>query len=1201
MSFNPRLYYTLVLAGVVCLAGTAWAKDTDVYLMAPSNTRDDSPNVLIIFDNSGSMASNSITTRPPFDPNVDYCTAVGNPGIACNRVYWSFDGRPPRSDSNNWFTDSKNRCEDSKSVLINTGFYFGSKVIGFRTDGRTSQNGWRSLNGRVDSGLAYVDCQVDGSNAEGYARGGSTSTSQAYTGNQNQEFDWANFTTNATPTLFSGQYMNYWHNSTLAVTQTRLEIAKNAIKNVIDANRNVRFGLMVFNDNDDGGPHGGRVIMKVDTMDDARRTAMKNTIDSLQGTTWTPLAETMWEAYQYYGARNVDYGNDEPGATPARDTSAESGSNYVSPFRYGCQKSYIVYMTDGDPTKDSDADSKIKGLSGLSSSTCSFTSDSRTSCLKDLAGWMRNNDVLASLPGNQTVNTFTIGFGSGISSDGRALLQQTATNGGGKYYAAEDADQLASAFQNAITEILQTNASFSSPSLSVNAFNRLFNNDDVFFALFKPSSSVAWEGNTKKFRLCNSDDVTAHGCTYGAVIDRNGNSAIDSNSKIKDSAVSYWGTTADGAEVTKGGAGAQIPAPTSRALYTYRGSYSGLSATSPATPSRIQASVGNSLYDAAVADPTILGLPTGSTATDVENLIKWMLGQDTYGTDTTTSRWAFADPLHSRPVAVTFGAESLANGQPDPTKPIIKLFVGTNDGAVRIISSDSGREEWAFVPKEMLARQHDLASDPDGSHIYGLDGTPSFWTKDINNDGVIDPTAGDRVYMYISMRRGGRNIYAFDVTPTTKMTSQTDTLSPKLMWVITGGSGDFARLGQSWSRPVIARVAWKCSGTECDDGNALTDDSESRTVLMFAGGYDENKDNGWSADGVGNAIFIVDPLTGARLWWASSDSNATLVLPGMVHSIPSDLALMDSNADGAIDRVYVGDTGGQLWRLDLGAQLDVNSNGGTNGYIFADIGCTGDTRSNNCAATTAQNRRKFFYPPDVSQVKDSDFSSQAYYDLVSIATGDREDPLDFLTTNLTTGSKEAVHNRIYAFRDYNYKTGAPGTLPSPITDGDLYDATANRLGTLTGAALQTEIDSQVKNSKGWFIDLKESSAVTLFNGLNTVWVGEKSLAKTVIFGGVLYVTTFVPANTVTQEATCAASEGESRAYALNFLTGTPEFDYNNDGTKDRYTAVGGGIPSEVVIVIREGGITGLVGTSGGAGSVTPPDTTGIWRTYWLEK
>lgn len=1264
--YLDRLIQALAVALLVALPGLqpVHAKDTDVYLMSPSVARDDSPNVMIIFDNSGSMNTNISSTRPAYGPSIDYCTddldtltgvAGANGGKPSNcasisgRIFWDFGNNPtpPSTTSNRWFAASKNMCLDSSSALASSGFYGGTKIARWSDSGNKN---WRTLSGYVDSDIIYVDCQADGT-ANGQTGGDNTfprnSITSAYTSSSAQAFNWANFTSNSSPTLYSSNYVNYWRNSALLTTITRMDVAKSAVKSLIDANKSVRFGLTIFNDNN-LTPHGGRVLMRIETMSDTRRTLMKNAVDALSPDTFTPLAEAMWEAYLYYGGLSVSYGNPSPLQSPQQDSCAQNVTSsycadgglyratngqysdssgaivsgapvdssyndggYISPFKFGCQTAYIIYVTDGDPTNDTDANGtdKIRSLSGLSSCDGS-------SCLDDLAGWMHDNDVYGGLGGKQVINTYTIGFGGGISAAGLALLQQTASKGGGSYYTADDADQLSSALQGAITEILAANASFTAPSLSVNAFNKLYNRDDVYFALFKPSSSMAWDGNIKRYRLCNTSDATSYGCTFGEVIDSNNAQAIDGQtSKIKDTAVSFWSASADGADVTKGGAGSKITDNTRvpRTLYTYRGSYSGLSSSSPATPVTIVASTGNSIYDAAVTDPTILGLPAAAPSADVAKLINWMRGQDAYDKDTDgdtteTRSWNFADPLHSRPVAVTYGAENDGFGNPDPNKPIIKLFVGTNDGMVRIINNSTGMEEWAFMPNEMLNKQAALAQDADGDHIYGLDDSPSFLFVDNNNDGIIDPAANDKVFMFIGMRRGVNatglrgNIYGFDVTPSSKMTSQSSTVTPKLIWVIEGGSGSYTQLGQTWSRPKVARIRAKCTGSLCDDGDATTNDSESRTVLIFGGGYDINQDNAIPAgtDSQGNAIYIASPFDGSRIWWASSNTSANLVLSGMTFSIPSEVSALDTNGDKSVDRLYVGDTGGQLWRIDLGDQLGATGTGGSSGYKFADVGCTGSNRASNCSTTAKQDLRKFFFPPDIAQVKDTVYSNSSDYDLITIGSGDREDPLDLLTSNLTPVA-EAVHNRIYAFRDYNYQQGAPASTPAALTDANLYDATANNLGTLTGQALQDEIDNNVKTKQGWYFDLKEANNVTLTNGLTTKWVGEKVLAKTLVYNGVLFFTTFVPANDSTAQNTCQANEGEGRFYEVNLLSGTPMYDLDGDNALDRFGVAGGGIPSEVIIVIRDGGVTGLVGTSGGAKQVSPGGGTNRYKTYWYDQ
>ena len=1285
-----HLFCALSIGTLVALLGIApvSARDTDVYLMAPTVARDDSPNVMLIIDNSISMDA-IITSHPAYNSSVDYCSTSAvdaivsgaSSGIPSNcttyssRVYWSFNSNAPALTSNTWFAATKNHCEASKTSLNgSSGTYNNSKIAGLIPGGSTFS--WASISGKTDSDITFIDCEIDGNTNNGYSAKNPISTNTlaaAYTnGGTSQRFTWSTYGGSNRPTLYNGNYLAYYNNSLLQKNISRIDVAKSTLKDLIDSNTSIRFGLMAFNTS---APNGGRVLMRIDTMDDARRTAMKNIIDGLSADTYTPLAETMWEAYRYFAGLTVAYGNPS-GMTPEQDScaqnvissycangrlyratngqysnssgaiqsggtinSAYNDGTYISPFKYGCQKAYIIYVTDGDPTADDAADANIDALPGIGTPTIvdyyagQFgTPSNHKDRLSVLAEWMSKHDVYSGLPNDQKITTFTIGFGTGITTEGRALLVETATKSGGKYKDAVDANSLSSALQGALADVWDETTSFVAPSLSINAFNKLYNRDDVYFALFQPSSAVQWDGNLKRFKLCNGTETPA--CTFGEVIDVNNIAAIDtSTSKIKDSAVSYWGTTQDGSDVNKGGAGAKITQDTKvpRALYTYRGSYA--SASMPATPVAVVATSGNTVYDTAVSNPTILGLPAAATSSDVAKLINWMRGKDAYDTrkndpnaippttghtgNTDEARiWNFADPLHSRPVAFTYGAETTL-GVADKTKPIIKLFSSTNDGTVRIINNSTGEEEWAFIPNELLSQQYALSQNADGDHIYGLDDSPAFMVTDVNNDGIIDYDAGDRVYMYIGMRRGGRNIYAFDVSPTApkKLTSQSDTVTPKLMWVIQGGTGDFAKLGQTWSRPKVVRIRAKCTGSVCNDNNPATDDSESRMVLIFGGGYDTIQDGSIPAgpDSMGNAIYIVDPFTGSRIWWASSSGGPNLALSDMQYSIPSEITAIDTNGDKSVDRLYVGDVSGQLWRIDLGDQIGAASNDGSNGYVFADITCSRNTSNvRNCSSVSKQDWRKFFYPPDVAQVKDATYSDTTStgpgenYDLVSIGSGDREDPLDLLTSNFSP-VQEAVHNRLYALRDYNYKTGAPASMllstpiaPFALTHNDLDNVTNSNFVTMTGTTLQTAIDT-IKASKGWYIDLKEANDVALDNGLTTKWVGEKVLAKTLIYNGVIFATTFVPANGSTAQNTCKANEGEGRYYEVNYLTGSPAYNLTGDSTLDRYAFAGGGIPSEVIIVIRDGGVTGLVGTSGGAKQVTPGGGINRYKTFWWDE
>src|SRR3990172_8117516 len=140
-----RLFCALSISALVALLGIhpVSAKDTDIYLLAPTVATDDAPNVMIILDNSGSMDTVISSSRPAYDLSIDYCTGdldtltgvaganAGKPSICSSisgRIYWSFTTNPPSMSSSQWFTDTKNECLaslDPSSGLATTGKFAG--------------------------------------------------------------------------------------------------------------------------------------------------------------------------------------------------------------------------------------------------------------------------------------------------------------------------------------------------------------------------------------------------------------------------------------------------------------------------------------------------------------------------------------------------------------------------------------------------------------------------------------------------------------------------------------------------------------------------------------------------------------------------------------------------------------------------------------------------------------------------------------------------------------------------------------------------------------------------------------------------------------------------------------------------------------------------------------------------------------------
>ena len=214
--------------------------------------------------------------------------------------------------------------------------------------------------------------------------------------------------------------------------------------------------------------------------------------------------------------------------------------------------------------------------------------------------------------------------------------------------------------------------------------------------------------------------------------------------------------------------------------------------------------------------------------------------------------------------------------------------------------AESGEEVWAFMPRRAMAAQSVLRANGTGmTHPYTVDGAPVAFMLDVNQDGSIVGSDGDKVYLYVGMRRGGKAYYAFDIT---------NPESPRLMWTIEKG-GSFSELGYTFSNPRVGLVNTPSGPTP---------------AIMFAGGYDMNKDSRGAVgtdDSEGNAIYVVNAETGDLIWKAirgSGGSGSTVFEhPRLTDSIPSTLSVGDTDGDGFTDRIVVGDTGGNVWRADI--------------------------------------------------------------------------------------------------------------------------------------------------------------------------------------------------------------------------------------------------------------------------------------------
>jgi type IV pilus assembly protein PilY1 len=1111
---------TLLLAVVTI---TTAAEDIELYVGNSAIKTGKKPQVLIIFDNSGSMGTTE-QIKEPYDPSKTYPAIGGDNSLSEKFIYYTkgsgIDASsivPDSPSEQRRFLDEINSCETARERLAVVGYYTGH-IREYAFQGNSGS--WQEIPSNNGANIEVIDCWDDiqlqnPKNAGKVKQNGSLislpdgypvdgkGTKQApiyYTenvGDSNTKFG-----TGEVVTLYTDNYLRWLHSTSINnVNLSRMEIAKSTISNLILSAPSVDFGLEIFNlDYPLDQRDGGRIVAGIREMSDTNRDNLLNIIDNLNAQTNTPLCESLYEARRYLGALSVDFGNDDSNFSnwyhanrPPRDTSIENHSTYISPYSGCSNEVYIILITDGVPTMDNRADSYIQGLPDIGAP---FSINGSTNYLAALAGWMHSHDLNSQLDGDQIATLFTIGFGEDAVNDAGELLRAAADNGGGKYYPADDPSKLLSSLQSAISEILRVNATFVAPSIASNNFDRTETLDSVYYAMFLPDRGPRWQGNLKKLKVLN-----------GKQVDRTSAPAIDNDGNIAASAKTFWSSSAqpDGNDVTKGGVAEMLRAKTNRKIYSDIGGVTGSLVDFTLTAAQ-------NFFGGA----TQLANEMNISEADIADYIAWAQGQDIDDVDqdgnTTENRFdIFGDPLHSKPLVINYGG-SAANQD-------IRIIVGTNAGALHMFddNGDTVDESWAFMPREFFKQYKELRNNfPSSPKVYGVDGSASAYILDKNGDGTVSASAGDKAWIFFGLRRGGSSYYAIDV-------SNPD--SPSLMWHIDSSTPGFSELGYSWSKPKVAYSALNIAS------------STAKPVLFIGGGYSINKDADGvgTPDSVGRAVYMLDAESGNLLWslTPASNSSTNTHFAGINDSVPSSIAVMDSDSDGLADRLYFGDTGGNVWRVDMPSDDPNSSSSPWTVIQLASLG-----------GTTDLDDRRFFSEPAIvrtlitktlqSTTTDADGNTHTVisrqevpYDAILIGSGDRTSPADTSTDD-----------KFFMIKDPNITTQSftAGTSPSVVTLSDLYDYTDNPFGQTMSDAQRQTLELAVSAKSGWFVDF--------------VAPGEKSVSPATAIAGVAYFNSFKPAASVTTNS-CTLNTGGGTLYAIDLALGTTVYSWRTLDVGDR--------------------------------------------------
>lgn len=253
----------------------------------------------------------------------------------------------------------------------------------------------------------------------------------------------------------------------------------------------------------------------------------------------------------------------------------------------------------------------------------------------------------------------------------------------------------------------------------------------------------------------------------------------------------------------------------------------------------------------------MLGLGAADSETPDE-VIAWVLAARPLG-----------DPGLHAPTVVNYPGEDLAIA-----------FVATQDGLLQAFDAASGVERWAWIPRTLLPRLAGLMRDEaTTARSHGIDGPLVVHRFDPDGDGRIDSSNGEHLWLMFGPGRGGDAWFALDIA---------DPDAPRLMWMF---SPPGTRDSDFGPEPVVARLA---------TGDSLQ--SAGHWIVMVAAGRD---------------LYVLDAGTGRPLWSAAAHADAIQRVPEFAQTLASAPRVLDLDGDGHLDRAYLIDLSGGLWRFDF--------------------------------------------------------------------------------------------------------------------------------------------------------------------------------------------------------------------------------------------------------------------------------------------
>lgn len=896
---------------------------------------------------------------------------------------------------------------------------------------------------------------------------------------------------------------------------------KNALRNIPADKFNI--GIMLATETGGGNSNisGGYIRAAIRPMNAANKLTYEALVNSFDvgadKSSGGAAGLQMAEVYHYfaglatYSGRSkvkADYTGNTAGTTqtdavhalPGNAMNSFGATTYNSPVPDGsCAKNYVIYISNG-PNQSNSSDNTtalnmLKAAAGggaagdLAAQQIPIVSGSADSPMDEWTRFMRKS-ALGITTFTLDVDRVTTGQGPGWTT----LLKSAA--GEGNYFNVTSGNSgldIEAALNEALSRIQSVNSVFAAVSLPASANVQGAYLNQLYVGMFRPDefSNPRWLGNLKQYKMGTENNL----------VDSDGADAISTQTGfVAECARSFWTParpTAASPDLywSADPKGACIPSGNDPALYANADSPDGNIVEKGAAGYRLRgmpltgagkrtvyscatswtACTALVAFDSAVATSAALGV---ATTTERDNLIKFARGENVtaeLGKATTVMRpSAHGDVIHSNPLALSYGSDVI-------------VFYGSNDGMLHAINGNrtasyagtyaAGAELWSFIPPEYFPNIDRLYDNEIKVSVSPANGDARTGApKPYGIDGPISAyREGGNTNIYAAMRRGGRAVYAFDVsTPATPVLKWKSGCATAPATDCTAGA---TGLGQTWSTARPTKASGHAGGLE--------------PVLIMGGGYDDCEDEdrhtcnnvGVTPSPKGRNILVLDATTGAVLKSLPTDRG-----------VVSDIRIVPDAAGLALYG-YAADLGGNIYRITIGALAP-------SAWTIKKIAALGCATPADCASN-----RKFMFAPSV--IPELDGSVSLY-----LGSGDREKPLGGAFFPRTV----EVANYFFKVKDnptdLTWLTSENATCGADIICLASLQSAGSTAGTCGAAAPLT--------GKGWTLALRPTEQVV-------------TLAATRF--GVTTFSTHMP--DVPQAGVCTGKLGKVHVYNLDIGTAAP--------------------------------------------------------------